>query len=68
MREERRTFADGNVMITRSISHGGRSYMVMYTRLAPQTLAKLNAKDATPSEAVGDSFLASFSLSEPGSQ
>jgi len=68
VREERRVFEGGDLMISRSISRGGRYYTVRYLRLAPQKLATLNAKNATPSEAAGDSFLASFSVEGPAAR
>ena len=62
MRETRRVFDDGNVMMTRFLSHGGHAYMVTYMRMAPQKIAKLSSKDQTPSEAAGEGFLASFTV------
>jgi len=67
-RETRRVFADGNVMMTRFLSHGGRAYMLTYMRMAPQKTANPGTKDQTPSEAAGESFLASFTVEGRGTK
>ena len=68
VREDRLAFGSGGVRISRWITHGGQAYLITYMRAAPRGVANLKGKDDTPSDAAGESFVASLSVSGPGSK